>query len=198
MYSVPNNFLKNMAELIRINENSGIWHIKPRRQRKLSKEIVCALETEGYYGNARGHFQGNYLEGDIIFEVDEKYYDCTDINTSEGVNLGTLEWGVDLFKNINWKLGPIRCSLKGYRLYLIKKKYDSLLDPNCNLYYDFTENDRKLATTKIDFHSFFRISNPPPRFEVFTRNVEDPNSWLIALISLYIHSIDRHYQAKPM
>ncbi len=187
-----------MATLIRISKNSGIWHTKPRKKRKPAGDEVCTLDTVGYYGNAIGNFKGNYLEGDIIFKVDDKYYDTTEIFSSEGVNLGTLEWGVDLFKNINWKLGPVRCSIKGYRLCLIKKKYDSLLDPHCNLYYDFTEDQRKMAITTIDFHSFFKFRNPPAKFELIEYQPDDPNSWLIALVSMYIHSIDGHYQAKPM
>jgi len=188
-----------MAELIRIDERSGIWHIKPHKKRKPSDDVVCTLETLGYFGNARGHHRGNLLEGDIVLEVDNSNFSRSNINSSEGVNLGALEWGIDILKNINWRMGPIRCLLKGYRSYTINKRYDSLLDPNCNVYYDFLENERRLATTTIDFHSFFRLINKPvPRLDVVSRNPDDPNSWFMALISLYVYSIDRRYQAKPM
>jgi hypothetical protein len=186
-----------MAELIKIDERSGTWHIKPHKKRP-SDDVVCTLETLGYFGNARGRHRGNLLEGDVVLEVDKSNYSRTDINSSEGVNLGALEWGVDILKNINWRNGPIGCLLKGYRTYTINKRYDSLLDPKCNVYYDFLDNEKRLATTTIDFHSFFHLNKPVPRFKVITREADDPNQWLMALISLYVYSIDKYYQAKSM
>ncbi len=188
-----------MAELIKINENSGIWRIKPSRRKKPLDKIACFLETVGYYGNARGHYEGSYLEGDITFKVDKRNYHHTEILSSEGVNLGVLDWGIDVFKNINWSLGPIVCSLKGFQPCQITKRYDSLRDPNCNMYYDFVDNkDRKIATTTFDFHSFFKLKELPPKFNVISRENDDPNPWLIALLTMYIHSIDGRFQAKPM
>jgi hypothetical protein len=73
-----------------------------------------------------------------------------------------------------------------------------LLDPNCNVYYDYLVNNRIMATTTIDFHSFFKLRTPPPKFDVLSRAANDPDQWLMALISLYVYSIDGRFQAKPM
>ena len=187
-----------MAELVKISDNSGIWRIKPKRRKDQSENVVCSLTTLGYYGDAKGSHKQGFLEGDILFEVNKKNYHRTEISTSEGVNLGALEWSIDAFKNISWGRGGVSCILKGFRPYLIMKRVDSLSDPYCNKYYEFMENNRKIASTTIDFHSFLKFNIPPPRFDVSAREDDDPNPWLIAMILMYIYSIDGHYQVKSM
>ncbi len=187
-----------MVDLIRHNSNSGLWQTKPFKRKARSSDVVATLESKGYYGNAIGHYSGSFLDGDVIFKVDEKNYNETEIYSTEDVNLGTLDWNIDVFKNINWKQGPIQCSLKGFNTHQISKRYDSMLDSKCNIYYDYLVNNRIVATTTIDFHSFFKIKRQPIRFNIISRGPNDPDQWFIALISLYIHSIDGRFQAKSM
>ncbi len=91
----------------------------------------------------------------------------------------------------DWRIGHVKCSLKGYPPYQIMKRVDSLLIPNANAYIDFIENERVLATSTTNRLFFFKSMTTS--FDIISRQSDDPDSWFIALISKYIHSIDGRF-----
>jgi len=179
-----------MLVLIKKDECSGIWKFSQGKKKETARndEVTAWLNKKDRLGNL---YVGAYRETGVNFQIDKKNSGHAEITFLDGMKVGALDFPINAVRNIDWSIGPVKCSLEGYPPYLITKRADTLLIPNANAYIDFIENERVLATSTTKRLFFFKSMTTS--FAIISRQSDDLDSWFIALISEYIHSIDGRF-----